>query len=84
MTMTIMYPKADSRFAASQRETLLLCNDVPHWLGTSIESALYSVWHIQLRWSFAMEPGCGEVPLLIVFTISFFCSYFIIFGVKQS
>ena len=33
--------RADSRFAASQWEMALLCNDVSHWLGASIESALY-------------------------------------------
>ena len=32
--------RADSRFAASQWETALLCNDVSHWLGASLESAL--------------------------------------------
>ena len=32
---------ADSRFAPSQWETALLCNDVSHWLGTNLESALY-------------------------------------------
>ena len=31
--------RADSRFAPSQWETPLLCNDVSHWLGTSLESA---------------------------------------------
>ena len=35
------YLRADSRFASSQWETALLCNDVSHWLGTSLESALY-------------------------------------------
>ena len=34
--------RADSRFARSQWETALLCNDVSHWLGASLESALYS------------------------------------------
>ena len=33
--------KADSRFAPSQWETALLCNDVSHWLGASLASALY-------------------------------------------
>ena len=33
--------RVDSRFAPSQRETALLCNDVSHWLGASLESALY-------------------------------------------
>ena len=32
--------RADSRLAPSQRETALLCNDVSHWLGVSLESAL--------------------------------------------
>ena len=30
------YCRADSRFAPSQWETVLLCNDVSHWLGTSL------------------------------------------------
>ena len=33
---------ADSRFAPSQWETALLCNDVSHWLGANLESALLS------------------------------------------
>ena len=32
--------KAGSRFAPSQWETALPCNDVSHWLGASLESAL--------------------------------------------
>ena len=32
--------RADSRFAPSQWETALLCNDVFHWLDASLESAL--------------------------------------------
>ena len=36
-----VYIRADSRFAPSQWETALHCNDVPHWLGASLESALY-------------------------------------------
>ena len=32
--------RADSRFAPSQWKTALLCNDVSHWLSTSLESAL--------------------------------------------
>ena len=35
------YCRADSRFAPSQWETALLCNDVSHWLGVSLESVLY-------------------------------------------
>ena len=36
----VINPRADSRFAPSQWETALLCNDVSHWLGTNLESAL--------------------------------------------
>ena len=32
------YTKVDSRFVASQWETALLCNDVSHWVGASLES----------------------------------------------
>ena len=32
---------ADSRFAPSWWETALLCNDVSHWLGANLESALH-------------------------------------------
>ena len=31
---------SDSRFASSQWEAALLCNDVHHWLGSSLESAM--------------------------------------------
>ena len=36
---------ADSRFAPSQWETALLCNNVSHWLGANLESALHQ-WYI--------------------------------------
>ena len=37
--------RADSRFAPSQWETVLLCNDVSHWLGANLGSALhYTQW----------------------------------------
>ena len=38
--------KANSRFAPSQWETALLCNDVSHWLGASLQSALYNTTNI--------------------------------------
>ena len=34
------FHRADSRFAPSQWETSLLCNDISHWLGENLESAL--------------------------------------------
>ena len=40
-TESDVYSRDDSRFAPSQWETALLCNDVSHWLGASLESALY-------------------------------------------
>ena len=39
-TSPVAYFSADSRFAANQWETALLCNDVSHWLGANLESAL--------------------------------------------
>ena len=36
-----MYFRAHTRFALSQWETALLCNNISHWLGASLESALY-------------------------------------------
>ena len=36
------YVRADSRFVPSRWEVSLLCNDVSHWLGTNLESALYT------------------------------------------
>ena len=38
------YCRADSRFASSQWHTALLCNDLSHWLGINLESALYCHW----------------------------------------
>ena len=35
-------PRADSIFAPSQWETALLCNNVSHWLGASLQSALHT------------------------------------------
>ena len=39
----IVYYRADSRFAPDQWETALLCNDVSHWLGARLESALCDI-----------------------------------------
>ena len=37
---SVCHIRAESRFAPSQWETALLCNDVSHWLGANLESAL--------------------------------------------
>ena len=44
--------RVDSRFALSQWETALLCNAISHWLGASLESALYHALHRKYRFSF--------------------------------
>ena len=41
MQISLYFFRADSRFALSQWEAVLLCNDVAHWLGASLESALF-------------------------------------------
>ena len=35
------YGRTDSRLAPSQWGIVLLCNDISHWLGASLESSLY-------------------------------------------
>ena len=40
--------RVDSKFTPSQWETALLCNDVSHWLGGSLESSLQLHSHGQL------------------------------------
>ena len=40
MPLDIYQDQADSKFASSQWDTVLFCNDASHWLGASIESAL--------------------------------------------
>ena len=40
--------RADSRYAPSQWETALLCNDVSRWLGASLESALQCIMSLPL------------------------------------
>ena len=43
-----IYYRADSRFAPCQWEMALLCNDISHWLGANLESALYYALYDQL------------------------------------
>ena len=44
------YVRADSWFVSSQWwETALLYHDVSHWLGTSLESAMYVILNITKR-----------------------------------
>ena len=50
--------RADSRLAPSQWETALLCNDVSHWLGTSLESALR---HLKQQLAFLTHLGLNQI-----------------------
>ena len=45
-----MWYRADSRFAPSQWETVLLCNDVSHWLGAILESVLWYLSAYNSQW----------------------------------
>ena len=49
--------RADPRFAPSQWEAALLCNDVSHWLGTGLESALCqaSTWVTRCHITYVMN-----------------------------
>ena len=46
-----MLNRAGSRFAPSQWEAALLCNDVSHWLNASLESDLLNTWLRQKTWT---------------------------------
>ena len=53
--------RVDSRFEPSQWETALLCNDVSHWLGTSLESALNEPgWPTEMFCSDGWSGGRGR------------------------
>ena len=53
-----MKSMADCRFASNQWETALLCNDVSHWLGASLESALHQ-YYGQTQTTKLMGPTWG-------------------------
>ena len=58
--------KADSRFAPSQWETALLCNNISHWLGASLESALYIKPGAHNRQPIAYLYSCASYGLSFV------------------
>ena len=60
-----IWHRADSRFAPSQWETALLCNDVSHWRGASLESALMaSQGHHDLK-SFSLWWNTPDIYWLL-------------------
>ena len=58
--------RADSRFAPSQWETALLCNDVSHWLITSLESALPYLWSLHPLMLPITYCSLGDVALILI------------------
>ena len=52
---TVSWIRAISRFAASQWETALLCNDLSHWLDASLESALWVLLAFQVLTHLALD-----------------------------
>ena len=75
--------RADSRFAPSQWETALLCNDISHWLGASLESALLShclVWDRVGSGNDFLPDGTKPLPDTFILTYcqrDSFCCLFI-------
>ena len=57
VSMNMANIRADSKFASSQWETALLCNDVSHWLGISLESAMEYDSFINLIYVHIQVPG---------------------------
>ena len=60
---SIIYVRADSRFAPNQWETSLQSNAVSHWLGANLESALYLN---ETQRDYPLENPCSFVILLII------------------
>ena len=61
--------RADSRFALSQWETVLLCNNVSHWLDANLESALLSLtgaWSCKCEVYTHWAEGYAEWGLAVV------------------
>ena len=54
--------RADSRFVSSQWETALLCNDVSHWLGASLELALRKQLLNSSKKAYVMEMDWHKRP----------------------
>ena len=58
--------RADSRFVPSQWETALLCNDISHWLGTSLESALKYKLIGSRKFLILNLKGCDQAKWCII------------------
>ena len=56
--------RAESRFAPSQWETVLLCNNVSHWVGASLESALIMIILPRLHCCYISGPSSNQYVIL--------------------
>ena len=73
------YYRADSRFAPSQWEMVLLCNAVSYWLGANLGSALYYLFQKYFhssdinqydQWNFISYHSTRRVLILIVLRLA--------------
>ena len=67
--------RADSRFAPSQWETALLCNDVSHWLDAYLKSAVFAYTSARLLLLLLSQTHCLnalDTPLYCSVTVKRF------------
>ena len=64
----IMLFRADFRFAPSQWETALLCNDVSYWLGASLDSALLLLRKHQLRRNKLVDHSYNDIYQIFIWS----------------
>ena len=73
-----IYYRADSRFVPSQWQAVLLCNDVSHWVGANLESALcYDQGKLSTRlvWTTPSVKIGNIYPILLYVSPSNHCSW---------
>ena len=58
--------RTDSRFNPSQWEMALFCNDITHWLGASLESALYAYF---FGWTLCASEALSAVTMIVKWMI---------------
>ena len=72
--------RADSRVAPSQWETVLLCNDVSHWLEQNnahiIWDILYASCHRFHSWHGNWNPIWLSLMIANIMSMQYYCSYY--------
>ena len=66
MSVWISYYRADSRFASSQWETALLCNDISYWLGATLWSVLIIMFLFGCRLCIAHHTAFPKSVIYII------------------